>query len=74
MADSEWCVGNYKSLKISIGAIMKNLQLLRFVPDHVKTKIISKHVVKKLIFAIRFVLDWYKIDCFWATNISGNLR
>ena len=53
---------------------MKNLLLLRFVPDHVKTKIISKHVVKKLIFAIRFVLDWYKIDCFWATNISGNLR
>ena len=36
---------------------MKNLQLLRFVPDHIKTKIISKHVVKNLLFAIRFVLD-----------------
>ena len=28
----------YKSLNISIGTIMKNLEMLKFVPDHLKTK------------------------------------
>ena len=34
MVDSEYSTGNYKSLKISIGAIMKNPEMLRLVPDH----------------------------------------
>ena len=28
----------YKSSNISIGTIMKNLEMLKFVPDHSKTK------------------------------------
>ena len=28
----------YKSLNISIGTIMKNLEMLKFVPDNLKTK------------------------------------
>ena len=28
----------YKSLNISIGAAMKNLEMLKVVPDHLKTK------------------------------------
>ena len=37
----------YKSLNISIGIVMKNSEMLKCVPDHLKTKKISKHVVKK---------------------------
>ena len=28
----------YKSLNISIGTVMKNIDMLEFVPDHLKTK------------------------------------
>ena len=28
----------YKSLNITIGAVMKNPEMLKFVPDHLKTK------------------------------------
>ena len=28
----------YKSLNINIGTVMKNPEMLKFVPDHVKTK------------------------------------
>ena len=28
----------YKSLNISIGTIIKNLEMIKFVPDHVKTE------------------------------------
>ena len=28
----------YKSLNISIGTVMKNLEILKFVPDYLKTK------------------------------------
>ena len=28
----------YKSLNISIGTVMKNPEMLKFVPDHLKTK------------------------------------
>ena len=38
----------YKSLNINIGTVMKNPVMLRFVPDHLKTKKMCKHVVKKL--------------------------
>ena len=34
--------------------------MLKFVPDHLKTKIICKHAVKKLPFLTRYVSDWYK--------------
>ena len=60
MADSEYRTGNYKSLKISIGTTTKDPEILRFVPDHCKTKRMCKHEVKKLPFIIRYVPDQYK--------------
>ena len=38
MIDSEYSTDNYKSPKISIGAVMKNPKMLKFVPDHYKIK------------------------------------
>ena len=53
-------IGNYKSSKISIGAIIKNPEMLKFVSDHLKTKKDVKHALKKLPFVIRYVPDRYK--------------
>ena len=36
----------YKSLNINIGAVMKNLEMLKFVTDHLKIQKICKHAVK----------------------------
>ena len=38
MVDSEYSKDNCKSLKASIGAIIKNPEMTRFVPRHLKTK------------------------------------
>ena len=43
MVDSEYSTNNYKSLKIITGAITKNPEMLRFIPDHLKTKKMCKH-------------------------------
>ena len=37
----------YKSLNISIG-IIKNPEIIKFLPDHSKTKKMCKYAVKKL--------------------------
>ena len=49
-----------KSLKISIGTVTRNLEMLRFLPDHLKTKQMCKHAVKKILFLIKYVPDQYK--------------
>ena len=36
---------------------MKNLEMLKFVPDQLKTKKMCKYAVKKLRFVIRYVPD-----------------
>ena len=42
-------IGVYKSLNITIGSVMKNLEMLKFVCDHFRTKkYIYKPTVKKL--------------------------
>ena len=41
MVDKAYSQDNYKSSKISIGALIKNLEMLRFVPNHLKTKKMS---------------------------------
>ena len=46
--------------EISIGAIIKNPEMLRFAPDHLKTKNMCKDAVKKLPFLIRNFPDRYK--------------
>ena len=50
----------YKSLKISFASITKTPEMLRFVTDHLKTKMTIENAVKKLPFIIKYVLDWYK--------------
>ena len=47
MVDSEYSMDIYKSVEISIGTVMINLKMLKFVPDHLKTKKICKHAFKK---------------------------
>ena len=46
-----------ETLKISIETIMKNLEMLKFVPDRLKTKHICQNAVKKLTYVIMYVLD-----------------
>ena len=46
MVDTEYNTENYKSPKIIIVTIMRNPEILKFVPDHIKTKKICKHAVK----------------------------
>ena len=50
----------YKSVKIPIGTVMENLEMLKIVPDHFKAKTMCKHPVKNLPFVIRYVPDQYK--------------
>ena len=38
---------SYKSLKVNIGTITKSPQMIRFVPDHLKTKKRYKNAVEK---------------------------
>ena len=52
MVESEYSTGDYESPEISIGAIMKNSEMLKFAPYH-----LSKHVVKKLSFVTIYVPD-----------------
>ena len=48
MVDSEYSMNTHKSVKISIGTVIKNPEMLEYVPDDLKTKKISKHEVKNL--------------------------
>ena len=60
MVDCEYCMGTYKSVKISIGTVMRNSKRLKFVPDHLKTRKMCKHAVKQLPYLLRYVPDQYK--------------
>ena len=49
MVDSECNMNIYKSVKISIGIVMRNPEVLKLVPDYVKTNTkCVKHAVKKI--------------------------
>ena len=48
MVDSEYSMGIYKSANISIGIVMRNLEMLKLVPEYLKTKKMCKNAVKKL--------------------------
>ena len=45
----------HKSINTNIGTVMKNPEMLKFVPDHLKTKHMCNYTVKKLHFIIRYV-------------------
>ena len=58
MADSEYNMDIYRSVEISIGAVMRNPEILKFLPDHLKTKKMCKNAVKKLPFVIWYICSW----------------
>ena len=60
MVDSEYSMNIYKSVNICIGTVMKNLEMLKFVPDRLKVKNMCKHAVKKLPFLIIYAPDQCK--------------
>ena len=51
---------------------MRNPEMLKFVPDNLKTKKMCKHAVKKLPFLIRYVSDQYKIQQMCGKSILEN--
>ena len=52
MTDSEYIPSNCMSSEISIGAIIKNPQMLRFVSDFLKTKKMRKNAVFNRIYSL----------------------
>ena len=46
MVNNEYSTNIYKSLNISIGTMMKNPEMLKFVPDYFKTKKMGKRALK----------------------------
>ena len=68
---SEYSKINYKPT-ISNAAIIKIPEMLRLVPDYLKTKKICKDAVKKLLFIIRYVIDWCKTQqsCYVITLLQ----
>ena len=50
MVDSEYSIDIYKSVKISIGAVMRSPEILKFVPDHLKTKKCVNMLLKNYLF------------------------
>ena len=53
IVDSEYSMDIYKSENENIRTVTKNLETLKFIPDHLKTKKMYKHAVKNLPFLIR---------------------
>ena len=53
MVNSENSPNNYKTLKVEVGIIIKNPEILKFVLDHLKTKKVCKKAVKKLPFIVK---------------------
>ena len=47
----------HKSININIRTVMKTPKTLKFIPDHLKTKKICKHIIKKLPYLLRYVPD-----------------
>ena len=62
MVDNRSNYGNYKILKISIAEIAKDIEMLRFVPDYLKTEKMCKNGVKKFLFVIKYVPDQFKTE------------
>ena len=60
MVDSEYSTDNYKSSKIGIRSVIENPEMLKFIPDPLKTKQMYNYAVKKLPFVIRYVSNQYK--------------
>ena len=46
MLGNEYIPDSYKTLIIRIGTIIKNTEIVKFVPDHLKTKTMCESKVK----------------------------
>ena len=53
MVDSEYRMDIYKSAKINIGTVVRKPEMLKFIPDHLKTKNMYKHAVKNLPYQLK---------------------
>ena len=73
MVNSEYSMDIYKSVKISIGTVMKSQEILKILSDHHKTKKMFKHAVKKLSFLIRYVSEQQMCDKAISEN-GGTLK
>ena len=62
MVDSEYNKDIYKSVKVSIGTVMRNLEMLKFVPDHLKSKKMCKHAFNILLRNYHLQLDMFLIN------------
>ena len=61
LAYVKWLIVNIvQPPKISLRAIIKDPEMLRLAPDHLKTKEMCEHAVKKLPFLMKFVFDRFK--------------
>ena len=60
MFDSEYSKDTDKPVKISIGIVKRNSEMLKFVPDSLKTKKMCKQGVRKLLYLLRCGRDQYK--------------
>ena len=50
MVDSEYSTGGSNSSRISIGVVMKNPEMIKFVPYDLKTKKMCNYAAKKTTF------------------------
>ena len=64
--------GKDKEMFDKCWAIIKNPEMLKFVPDHLQTKKICKNAVKKLPFVIMYVLDRCKTQEMYDKVLLGN--
>ena len=62
----------YISVKISIGTVMKNQEMLKYIPDHLKLKKCVNIQLKKLPFVIRYVPNQHKTQQMWDKAILEN--
>ena len=62
----------YQSLKIDTGTVMKNLEIIKFIHDHLKTKKMRKNAVKKLHYLLRYVPNRYMIQQVYNEAVLEN--
>ena len=62
----------YKSLNIDTRTVMKNLEIIKFIHDHLKTKKMRKHAVKKLYYLLRYVSNRYMIQQMYNEAVLEN--
>ena len=60
LVDSQYSAGDYKYSKFSIGGIMKNPEMLKFVLDHLETKKMCNKTILEDDWTLKSAPNWYK--------------